>query len=124
MLDALDPGFETPAHRLGRIGMRGDIGAPVIRRLNGCQDLVKGVLRHIQRIIGRRRATSGQEFDLRCPGAQVLSHRGQDLVAAIGNERHAQKFTDQRLAAEPARPFGQRPEVAVAGVCEIIAPLG
>ena len=67
---------------------------------------------------------SGQELDLRCPGAQVLSHRGLDLVAAIGNERHAQKFTDQRLAAEPARPFGQRPEVAVAGVCEIIAPLG
>lgn len=74
-------------HRLGGMGVSGDITAPPRRFLDRRPHLIVGELLHPDRVGGRKHAAGQHDLDAMRPHAQFLARRAAYLVGAIDHMR-------------------------------------
>ena len=108
----LTPASIGLADRARRVGVDGDIGAPVLRRLDRGPQLGHGVLGDVERIVGRGDAAAGHQLDLAGAEhqllARALAHRaGSSAIAAAPTLAVGE-------SSGRARQFVRQPEIAVA----------
>ena len=97
----------------GRVGVHGDVGAPVLGRFDGGPQLGLGEGGRVERAVGRRHAAAGRQLDLRRAQHELLAHAHADLVRTVGDHAAADLFHARVRAAEDARHFERLAEVAV-----------
>jgi hypothetical protein len=65
------------------VGVDGDIGLPVRRRVHRCLDFREGELVAEQGIGGRRVSAARHDLDLRGAVTKIFARRGEDLGHAV-----------------------------------------
>ena len=89
VLDALHAGGDRPLDRGGRVGVHGDVGAPVLGGFDGGAQLGLGEGGHVERAVRRRHAAARRQLDLRRAQHELLAHAHADLVRTVGDHRGA-----------------------------------
>ena len=102
VLDALDARGDRPLNRLGRVGMNGDVGVPVLSRFDGGVQLGLGECRDVQRAMRRGHAPACHQLDLRRAQHELLADPQANLVGTVGDHGGAD-LLDARIADRP--PF-------------------
>ncbi len=115
VFDARDASGDRSLDRLWRVGMHGDVRAPVRRSLDGSAQLFVGERHGVERAVWRRHAAAGAELDLRGAEHQLLAHPQADFIGAVGDRESADQFPTGQRRAWRARHFERQPEVAVSG---------
>ena len=90
VLDALHAGGDRPLDRGGRVGVHGDVGAPVLGGFDGGAQLGLGEGGHVERAVGRRHAAAGRQLDLRRAQHELLAHAHADLIRTVGDHGGAE----------------------------------
>ncbi len=85
MLDALHAGCNRTLDRNRRVGVHGDVGAPVFGRFDSGAQLGLGEGGRIEWAIGRRHAPARRQLDLRSALHELLTHAHADFIRAVGN---------------------------------------
>ena len=85
VLDALHAGGDRPLDRRGRVGVHGDVGAPVLGRFDGGAQLGLGEGGHVERAVRRRHAAARRQLDLRRAQHELLAHAHADLIRTVGD---------------------------------------
>ena len=115
VLDALDAGRDRALDRRRRVGVHGDVGAPVLGRFDRGAQLGLGEGRDVERAERRGDAAAGRQLDLRwrpASAARARAARTSSGLSAI----MLPPICSMRLSRPPmrARQLGELAEVAVA----------
>ena len=94
------PAVDGAPDRLGRVGVRADVGAPACRFLDRGLDLVHPELQALQRIGVRGDAARDHDLDLVGALAQLVAHRPQHFGHAVGDARGVSE-AQQQLHSKP-----------------------
>ena len=86
------PAAIAPLDRGRRVGMHGDVGAPVLGRFDGRPQLGLREGGHVERAVRRRHAAAGRQLDLRRPQHELLADAQPDLVRTVGDHAAADLF--------------------------------
>ena len=105
VLDAADAGGDGDTDGTGRIGVHGDVGAPVLGDLHRGPHLCFGVLGDVERIIVRCAPATGHQFQLRCAAAQHLARATEHLCFAVGDNGCTDDLAVAQVAGHAARCF-------------------
>ena len=108
-----EAGGHRGADRPGRVGVHGDVGAPVLRRLDRSAKFGNRVLCHIQGVVTRSDASARHEFELRRAERQLLPCTFPDRRRIVGNGRRAHPLAEME-AVETGWQFGGQSKVAMA----------
>ncbi len=85
VLDAANAAADRGADGARRVGVHGDISAPVLRRLDRGAELGLGILADVDRIVVRRHAAPGGKLELACAKHQLLAGALQHAIGAVGD---------------------------------------
>ena len=114
MLDDLHAGPDGLPDGARRVGMDGDVGAPVLGGLDRGPDLGFGVLGRFDRIVRRADAAAPHHLDLARPQSQLLARAQPDLVRAVGNGSETLELGVAERAARCPRQLEREAKVAMA----------
>ncbi len=115
VLDTLNSGGDCLPDCTRRVGVHRDIRAPILGGLNSGTNLRFGVLRRLDRIVGRGNAAAGHELDLAGALPQLLPGSQSDFVGAVGNGRDTLDLGVAQRASERAGNFKGEPEISMPG---------
>ena len=113
VLDALHAGGDRPLDRGGRVGVHGDVGAPVLGGFDGGAQLGLGEGGRVERAVGRRHAAARRQLDLRRAQHELLAHAHADLIRTVRDHGGADLLPARLRGAEDARHLERLAEVAV-----------
>ena len=114
MLDASHSTADRRLDRARRIGVHGDIGAPVFRRVDGGAELGLRILADIDRIVVRGHAPAGGEFQLARSQHELLAGALEHAIDAIGDGAAADRFAAAQGRVRRCGNFMGEAKVAVA----------
>ena len=97
-----------------RIGVGGDVSAPVLGSLDGGPQLGFGEGGYIEGAEWRRNAAARRQLDLRGPLHQLLARAHANLIRTVRDHAAANFFHAAEHAADRSRQIGKLPEVAMA----------
>ena len=114
MLDALCASRDRALDGCGRVGMHGNIGPPVVRRLDRRAKLWLREGGDIKRTVRRRHAAAAGQLDLRCAQHQLLARTNAHFIWTIGNDACTKLLHPRQRIADLARQIERLAEIAVA----------
>ena len=114
VLDDLDAGRDRPLDRNRRVGVRADIGAPVLGRFDRGAKLGLGECRRVKRAERRGDTAACRELDLGRALHELLARPHPDLVGAVGDHAATELLDAIEHPADGSRQIGQLAEIAVA----------
>ena len=114
MLDAAHAAADRCLDRARRIGVDGDIGAPVFGGADGGAKFVLGELADVDGIVAGGDAASCRELQLARPQHQLLAGAFQDFRSAVGHRADARRFGAAERRVAFGRNFVVRAKIAMA----------
>ena len=100
--------------RARRIGVHGDIGAPVLRSVDRGAELGFGILADVDRIVMRRHAAARGELELARAEHQLLASALQHTIDAVGDGAAADRFDPAQRRIGGSGNFIGKAKVAMA----------
>lgn len=114
VLDAPYAGSNRPLDRGRRVGVNGDVGAPVLGGFNGGTQLRLGERDRVEWTVRRRDPSTRRQFDLRCAEHELLPHAQANLIWTVRDHAAPDHFHARSRVAEAARELESLAEVAMA----------
>jgi hypothetical protein len=114
VLDASDAASDRGLDRAGCVGVHGDIGAPVLRRVDCGAELGLCVLADVDRIVVRGHAAAGSELELARSQHELLASALEHAIDAIGDGAAADRVAAAQGRVRRCGNFIGEAKVAVA----------
>ena len=107
------PAPDRRADGARRIGVHGDVGAPVLRRVHRGAKLRLCVLADVDRIVVRGDAAAGGELELARAEHQLFAGAHQDAIGAVGDRPAADRIAPAQRRARGRRDLVGKAEIAM-----------
>ena len=114
VLDAFHSAADRCLNCARRIGVHGDIGAPVLRRVDRGAELGFGILADVDRIVVRGHAAAGGELELARAEHQLLAGALEHAIDAVGDRAAADRLDPAQRRVRGSGNFIGKAEVAMA----------
>ena len=113
VLDALHAGGDGALDRSRRVGVHGDVGAPILGRFYGGAQFGLREGGRVEGTVGRRHATARRELDLRRTLQKLLAHPHADFIRTVGDHGGSGLLLARQGGADDARQLVRVAEIAV-----------